>query len=159
MVLRQEIQCIWKVIIWKYRCIYVTFYFILLFLMDSYNQNWVFILVFFPFGIFFSIIFIRRRFIKYSQDQIVIFRGVLDEVYDILSEVQGDELVRILVLLPHVRLVDGHTSPIPSFFSLKITRVDGIDYTIIMILEIEAPIILQELVFSLMTIFIGGGGL
>ena len=49
--------------------------------------------------------------------------------------------------------------PITSFFSLKITRVDGIDYTIIMILEIEAPIILQELVFSLMTIFIGGGGL
>ena len=60
-------------------------------------------------------------------------RGVLDEVYDILSELPGEEGARILALLPHRRLEDGHLSPIPYFFSLKIARIYGIDYTIIII--------------------------
>ena len=60
---------------------------------------------------------------------------VFDDVDEILSELPGGEGVRILVLLQHGRLVDGRTSPIYSFFPLRIARVDGIDYTIIIILD------------------------
>ena len=60
-------------------------------------------------------------------------RGVLDGADEILSEIPWDEGVRIIVLLPHGRPEDGHPSPITSFFSLKIARIYGIDYTIIII--------------------------
>ena len=72
-------------------------------------------------------------------------RGVLDEVDDILRELPGYEGVRITVLLPHGRLKHGHPSPINHFFTLKISRVDGIYYTIIIIIELEAPILIQEI--------------
>ena len=70
-------------------------------------------------------------------------RGVLDEVDEILSELPAEKGVRILVVLPHGRFADGHPYPIPSFFSLKIARVDATDYTIIIILEMDPPILLQ----------------
>ena len=47
--------------------------------------------------------------------------------------------------------------PITLFFSLKIDRLDGIDDTIVLILELESPITLQYIVFALLTIFLGGG--
>ena len=128
--------------------------------MSRYNQNclWIFAIV--SFRVLIVIIFISIGFIKkLSQDQIVILRGVLDEVDYILSELPGGEGVRILVLLPHGRLVDGHTYPIASFFALNISRVYGIYYTIIIILEMEAPILLQDLGFALLIIFICGSGL
>ena len=52
-------------------------------------------------------------------------------------------------------------SPIPHFllFSLNIARLDGIYYTITIILELESPILLQELGLDLLITFLGGGGL
>ena len=73
---------------------------------------------------------------QYPQYQIIILRGVLDEVDDIIIELPGDEGVRILVLLPHRRLADGHPPLILSFFPIKISRFDGIDNNIIITLEI-----------------------
>ena len=87
-----------------------------------------------------------------SPGKIIILRGVLDEVYQILSEI-------IVILLPHGRLADGHTPPITSFFSLNITGVYVIDDTISIILEMEDLILLQELGFNFLIIFLGGGGI
>ena len=112
----------------------ILFYF--LFLISRYNLHCLDIFIIFSFGIFIIIILIRIWFINYYQEQIVILRGVLDEVDDILVEVSGDKGYRIIVLLPHWRLADGHTPPINSFLPLKIYRVDGIYYTIIIILEL-----------------------
>ena len=58
--------------------------------MASSNQHClgIFIIVFM--GLFFIIIFIRRWFINYPQDPIITFRGVLDELDDIFSELTGD---------------------------------------------------------------------
>ena len=86
-------------------------------------------------------------------------RGVLDEVDEILSELPGGDGFSIIVIIPHGRISDGHPSPIPYFFSLKISMVDGIDYTIIIILELDPPILLQDLGFALLIIFICGNGL
>ena len=44
-------------------------------------------------------------------------------------------------------------------FPLNISRVDGIYYTIIITLEMEAPILLQGIGFALLVIFLGGGSL
>ena len=76
------------------------------------------------FGIFNIIILISICFINYYQEQILIFRGVIDEVDKIISELPGDEGVSIIVLTPHGKLVYGHSPPIPSFFPLKISRVN-----------------------------------
>ena len=102
--------------------------------MGIYNQFCLGILITVSFGIFFIIILIRRWFINYSQDQIVILRGVLEKVDSTLSELPGEESVRILFLLKYGRLADGCPTPILYFFSLKISRVGGIYYTIIIIL-------------------------
>ena len=83
----------------------------------------MFIVVFF--GIFVIIIFIRKWFINYYQDQIVILRVVFDEVDDILSELPWYKGVNIFVPIPYGRLVDGHPYPVTSFFSLNIFRFDG----------------------------------
>ena len=86
-------------------------------------------------------------------------RGVLDEVDEILSELSGDKDVRIIVILQHGRLEYGHPPPINYFFPLNISSLDVIYDTITKIIELEAPIIIQELDFSLLIIFLGGGGL
>ena len=59
-----------------------------------------------------------------------------------------------------------HMGGLPMFtrppllpFSLDITRVDSIDYTIIIILELDPPIVLQDIDSTLLIIFLGGGGL
>ena len=51
--------------------------------------------------------------------------------------------------------------PHPPFltFSLNIARLDGIYYTITIILELESPILLQELGLALLITFLCGGGL
>ena len=134
-------------------CRCVLFYFILLFFIARYNQNFVSIFIIVSFGIFIIIIFFRRWFINYYQDQTIILRGVLDEVDEIISELPGDEGVRILVLLPHGRLADGHPSPITYFLPLNIARVDGIYDTIIIIILPEAPILIQDIVLALLIIF------
>ena len=54
------------------------------------------------------------------------FRGVLDEVDDILSELSGYQSVRIIEILLHGIFVDVHTSLIYYVFPLKISRFDGI---------------------------------
>ena len=111
--------------------------------MASYNQNYLGILIIVSLGILIIIILIRRGFIKYYQYQITILRGVMNEVDEILSELPGEEGVRITFIFPHGRLVDGHPSPITSFLSPNIARLYGIYYTIITTLELEAPILLQ----------------
>ena len=132
----------------------ILFYFILMFLISSYNQNCLGILIMIYLGLLIIIIFIRRWFINYTQDQIIILRGVLDELDEIFSELPGDEGVRILLLHTHGRHADGHPPPFPSFFPLKIAKVYGIDYNIIIILELEAPIIIKQLVIDLLKIFL-----
>ena len=81
-----------------------TFYFILMFLMASSNPHCLGIFIIFSFLFFVIVIFIRRRFINYPQDLIIILMGVLDEVDEIISELPGDEAFSILVFLPHGRL-------------------------------------------------------
>ena len=125
--------------------------------MSGSNQNCAGIFIIVSLRIFTIIIFIRIWLINYYQEQIVILRGVLDDIYKILSEILGNDDVRILVLLPHGRLADGHPPPITYFFSLNIARVDGIDYTIIIILEMDPPILLQEHGFDFLIIFLGVG--
>ena len=83
--------------------------------MAIYNHYCLVIFIIFSFGIFAFIILIRQFFINYSQDQIDILRGVLDAIYDIPSKLPGDEGVRIIFLLPHGRLADGHPPHIPYF--------------------------------------------
>ena len=124
-------------------CRYVLFYFIFLFLTASSNQHLLGIFIIVSLVLFIITISLRRLFIKFPQEKIIVLRGVLDEVDDILMELPGDEGFRVLVLLPHKRLAYGHPYPIPSFFSLKIARVNGIDDTIIITLELESPILLQ----------------
>ena len=86
-------------------------------------------------------------------------RGVFDELDETLSELPGENGVRILVLPQHGRLADGYTHPITSFTPLNIARVNGIDYDIIIILDMEANILLKVTGFDLLIVFIGGGGL
>ena len=136
-----------------------TIFFILLFLIDGSNQHRLGTFVILSLGIFIVIILIRIWFINYPPYQIIILRGVLDEVDEILSELPGDKGVSINVLLPHGMLADDHSPPITYFFPLNIARVDGIGDNIIIILELDDPILLQELDFALLIIFIGGGGL
>ena len=76
-----------------------------MFLMYSCNQHCLVIFVSVSFGILIVIIFIRRWFINYYQDQIFILRGVLDEIDEILNEIPRDGGVSILVFLLHGRLV------------------------------------------------------
>ena len=102
---------------------YLLFYFIFLFLVDSYNQHRLSIFIVSSLGLFVIFIFIRIWFINYPQDQIIMLRGVIDEVYEILSELPGSNGFRILVLLPHGRLEDGHPYPIPCLFLFNINRV------------------------------------
>ena len=104
-------------------------------------------------------IFIGRCFINYPQDQIIILRGVLDEVDDILSTLPGDEDIRILVLPSHGKLAYFRPHPIPYYFTLHISRFNGIDDTMIIILELESPILLQNIGFTLLIIFLHDGGL
>ena len=96
---------------------------------------------------------------KLLSGKIFILRGVLDEVDDILRELPGYEGVRIIVLLPHGRLKYGHPSPIHHFFTLNISRVDGIYYTIIIIIELEAPILIKEIGLAFLIIFLCRDGL
>ena len=118
---------------------HLLFYFILILLMSSYNQHCLGIFIVVSFRIFIIIILLRRWFINYFQGQIFILRGVLDEVDEIISELPGGEGFSIIVIIPHGRISDGHPSPIPYFFSLKISMFDGIDYTIIIILAYSHP--------------------
>ena len=85
-------------------------------------------------------------------------RGVLDEVDEILSELTGDEGVRVIVLLPHWRLAYVHPPPIIFFFPINIYRVDGMYDNIVIILELELHILLWEFGFTLYIIFLGSGG-
>ena len=84
--------------------------------MASYNHHCLGILNIVYFGIFIIVILISIWLINYDQEQIFILRGVLDEIDEILSELPGDEGVRIILLLPHGRLVYGHSYPITYFF-------------------------------------------
>ena len=94
--------------------------------------------------LFSSIIFIRRFIINYPQNQIIILRGVIDELDEVIRELLGDEGVLFILLLPHGRVSDSHTSYINSFPPFNIVRVYGVYDTIIIILEMEAPILLQD---------------
>ena len=49
--------------------------------------------------------------------------------------------------------------PHSFLFSLNIARFNGIDYTIIIILELDSPILIRGLGFAFLIIFLGGGGL
>ena len=104
--------------------------------MASSDRHCLGIFVLVSLGIFVVIIFIRIWFVNSPQDQIIILRGVFDEVDEILSELLGGEGVGVVVILPCGRLIDGHPSPITYFFSLKIVGVDGIYDTTITILEL-----------------------
>ena len=92
--------------------------------------------------IFVIITLIRRWIINFPQYQIIILRGVLGEVYEVLRERPGGEGVVVLVLLPHGRHADDHKSNIPYFLPLDISRIDGIYYKVIIILELESPILM-----------------
>ena len=59
--------------------------------MASSNQHCLGIFVTVSLSIFVIIIFIGIFFINYSQDQIIILRGVLDEADYIISELLGDK--------------------------------------------------------------------
>ena len=107
-------------------CIYVLYCFVFLFFMDSSNHHCFLIFIVKYLEIFIIIIFIRIWVINYSKDQIIMLRGVLDEVYDILSELWGYEGVSILLPITHGRLAYGHPYPSPCLFILNISRVDGI---------------------------------
>ena len=84
---------------------------------------------------------------------------VLDEVYKILSKLPGYKGVRIIEPLPHGRLSDVYSPAINPFLPLNISRVYGIDDTIIIILELEPPILLHDIGFALFIIFLDGGDL
>ena len=127
-------------------------------MVDS-NQHCLGIFIIFTLGVFIVIIFIMRFFINYPQEKNIILRGVIDDLDEILSELPGDEGVRIIILLPHGRLAGFHPYPITYFFSLNITWDNGIYYTIIIILEMYSPLLLQEIGFALLIIFLGGVGL
>ena len=131
------------------------YYFILflMFLMTSCNQIHLGVFIVAYLRLFSSIIFSRRFTIKYPQDQIIILRSVIDELDEVLRKIPGDEGVVVILLLPHGRLSDGHTSYIPSFLPFKIVRVYGIYDTIIIILELEAPILLQEICLDFLILF------
>ena len=91
------------------------YYFIIYyFVITNCNQHCSGIFVIFTLGIFIVTVLIRRWFINYPQDQIIILRVVFDEVDEILSELPGCEGVRIIVILPNGRLSDGH--PPPHYF-------------------------------------------
>ena len=75
-----------------------------MFPMASSNQRCLGIFIIVSFLFFVIVISIRRWFINYLQDLIIIFMGGLDEVDEILSELPGDEGFSILVFLPHGRL-------------------------------------------------------
>ena len=107
---------------------YVLFNFIFMFLMERSNQHHLGIFVVVYLGIFIIIIIIRIWFINYLLDPIIIFRGILDKLDDTLSEIPGDDNVRIFVLIPHGKLEYGHPYPIPYLFTLKIDRVDGLQW-------------------------------
>ena len=111
--------------------------------MARYNQHCLGIFILFSLWILIIIIFIGRCFINYSQDLIIILRGVFDELYYLLSEIIGDKGVIILVLLPRGGLTDGHLSPIPYVFALNTARVYSIYDTTVIILELDDPILLQ----------------
>ena len=117
--------------------------------MASYNHHCLGILNIVYFGIFIIVILISIWLINYDQEQIFILRGVLDEVDDILSELPGGEGFSIIVIIPHGRISDGHPYSITLFFPLNISRVDGIDYTKTIILELETPYFFRRLSFSL----------
>ena len=93
-------------------------------------------------------------FINYPQDQIIILSG--DEI---LSELPGDEGLRIIVLLQHERFSDGHPSPIHYYFPLNTAMFDGIYDKIIIIIDLDPLILLQVLGFAFLIIFLGGGSL
>ena len=125
-----------------------------MFLIYSYNQNYLGIFIIISLGRLIIIIFIRIWFINYTQDQIIILRGVLDELDEIFSGLPGDQGVRIVLLPTHGKHVDGHPPPITSFFPLKIARVYGIDDNISILLELEAPIIIKQLVIDFLKCFL-----
>ena len=133
---------------------YILLYFVFLFLMYRSNPHHLGIFVIVSLGLFIIIIFISIFFIHYTHDHIIVLRGVIYEVDDILSELPGDEGVGIFVLIPHGRLAYGHPSPIPYSFPINISTVDGIDDTINIILELEDPILLQYIGFALLVIFL-----
>ena len=97
-----------------------------MFLMDGSNQHRLLLLIVVSLGPFVIIIFIKIWFINYPQDQIIILKGAIDEVGEILGEIPGDEDVIIVVLLPYGRLSDGYKYPTPYLFTLIISRSDGI---------------------------------
>ena len=113
--------------------------------MARYNLNCLYIIIIDSLRIFIVIIFSRRCIINDTQVKIIILKGVIYKLDKVISELPGDEGVVVLVLLPHGSIEDVHPSSIPSFLPLNIVRVDGTDDTIIFILELEAPIIIQEL--------------
>ena len=85
--------------------------------MASSNQNRLGTFIIVSLRIFIIIIFIGRWFINSTQDQIMMLRGFIDDVDEILSGFPGNKGVRILVLLPNGRLEDGNTYPTPYFFT------------------------------------------
>ena len=126
--------------------------------MDISNQHPLGVLIIVSLGIFIIIIFIRVWFIKYNQDKIIIFRGVLDEVYNILSELPGEEGASIIVILTW-ESCRWTSTPHSLFFPLDNYSVNGINGTIIIIIELEDHILLQYIGFALLIIFLGDGGI
>ena len=121
--------------------------------MPRNNQSCLGIFVIVSFRIFIILVLIRIWSNNYSQDKIVIFRGVLDEIDEILSILTWYKGVRVIVLLLDERLAVGLPSTITSFFPLNISRFNGIYYTIIIILEMDSSILIQEIGFALLIIF------
>ena len=76
--------------------------------MDSSNQHHLGLFIIALLRLFNVIIFISLSISNDNQDQIIILRGVLDDIDDILSEILGHEGVVVLVVIPHVRLLDVH---------------------------------------------------
>ena len=61
--------------------------------------------------------FIGRWITNYPQEQISILRGVIYEEDEILGELPRYEGIRILVLLPHGKLIYVNIPPINYFFN------------------------------------------
>ena len=74
------------------------------------------------------------------------------------AKIQGTRVLGLLYS-SHVVGLQMAIHPPSPYFSLNIPKVDVIDNDIIIILELESPILIQYLGFALLTVFLGGGGL
>ena len=115
--------------------IYVLFFFLFFFflLIPIYKYHGFGIFIIVSLGIFVIIISIMIWFINFPQDQIIILRGNLDEVDKIISELSGNEGVKLFYSSHMGGLqVSIHTPFLP--FTRNIAMVNITDDTTIIIL-------------------------